>query len=117
MIINKFETDGEVVILRLSGKLISSTLDGLKNAVDALFEEEKAKIIINFRLVNIIDSVAVGLLISRIKSAKKKEGTLLKFCEIQPAVTKLLMLADSDNWLEIYPTEDEALKSMTAKAS
>jgi anti-anti-sigma factor len=115
MVINKFVTDDGVTIFRLSGKLIASTLDNLKTSLDTVLEEENPKIVLNFKLVNIIDSVAVGLLISRYKIAKKKKSHL-KFSDLQPALQRLLALADLDKWLEIYNAEDEAIDSIRTEA-
>jgi stage II sporulation protein AA (anti-sigma F factor antagonist) len=114
MVISKYVTEDGVTILRLSGKLIASTLDPLKTALDTILAEEGGKIILNLKLINIIDSVAVGLLVSRFKTAQKKK-TAFKFCELQPAIKKLLSLADLDKWLEIYDNEDEARTSIKAE--
>ncbi|MBI5815341.1 MAG: STAS domain-containing protein [Nitrospinae bacterium] len=115
MVISKFVTDDGIVIFRLSGKLISSTLDKLKTTLDGALTEDGCKIVINLRQVNIMDSVAVGLLISRFKTAGKKKG-FLKFCELQPSIKKLMSLADLDKWLEIYEMEEEAVASMRVTA-
>ncbi|MBF0171264.1 MAG: STAS domain-containing protein [Nitrospinae bacterium] len=115
MIISKFSTDDGITIFRLSGKLIASTLDGVKTGLDAALAEEKARVVLNFKLVNIIDSVAVGLLISRFKTAKKKKGAML-FTDLQPALMRLLALADLDKWLDIHESEEEALAALRAEA-
>lgn len=111
MVISKFITDDGVTILRLSGKLIASSLDPLKTSLDAILDEEVKGIVLNLKLINIIDSVAVGLLVSRFKTAQKKE-VALKFCELQPAIKRLLSLADLDKWLEIYESEEEAIEAI-----
>lgn len=113
MVINKFVTDDGITIFRLSGKLISSTLDKVKTNVDGALAEDGAMIVLNMKHVHIIDSVAVGLLISLFKTAKKKKG-FLRFSDIQPAIKKLFSLADLDKWLEIHPSEEEAINSIRA---
>ena len=113
MVISKFITDDGVTILRLSGKLIASSLDPLKTSLDTILEDGGKGIILNLKLINIIDSVAVGLLISRFKTAQKQE-VAFKFCELQPAIKRLLSLADLDKWLEIYESEEEALEAIKA---
>ncbi|MBI4666793.1 MAG: STAS domain-containing protein [Nitrospinae bacterium] len=115
MVIGKFVTDDGVTTFRLSGKLIAATLDKLKAAVDVVLEEEDCKVVLNLKQVNIMDSVAVGFLISRFKTAKKKKG-YLKFCELQPAIMKLLSLADLDKWLEIYDGEEDAINSIRSES-
>ncbi|MBF0292512.1 MAG: STAS domain-containing protein [Nitrospinae bacterium] len=114
MVIGKFATEDGITIFRLNGKLISSTLDKLKTAVDDALGDGGGKIVLNLRQVNIMDSVTVGLFISRFKTAKKKKGSL-KFCELQPAVKKLFSMADLDKWLEIYNMENEALTAIRSE--
>lgn len=112
MIINKFVTDDGVNIFRLSGKLVSPTLDKLRAALDGVIgSEEDIKVAVNLRDVNIMDSVAVGLLVSRYKIARKKGGRM-KFCEPQPAIIKLMGLSDPEDVPETYPTEEEAIESI-----
>ena len=113
MIVSKFETEDNITIFRLSGKLIASTVDGIKGGMDSALEDEGAMVVINFKLVNIIDSVAVGFLISRFKTAQKKHS-YFRFCEMQPAIKQLLAMADLDKWLEIYDFEEDALGSIRA---
>lgn len=112
MALSKFVTNDNIVIFRLSGKLIASTIDTARLAIDSALEGESAKVILNFRLVNIVDSVAVGLLISRVKAAKRKNGAALKICSPQPALRRLLELADLDKWLEPHETEESAIESI-----
>jgi len=115
MVISKFVTDDGIVILRLSGKLISSTLDKLKTILDSVLADDGCRVTLNLKQVNIMDSVAVGLLISRFKTAQKKKGAL-KFCELQPSIKKLISLADLDKWLEIYETEEDSISSFRVEA-
>ena len=111
MVISKFTTEDGVTIFRLSGKLISATLDKLKSGLDNAIAESGCKIVVNLENADVVDSVAAGLLISRRKMAKKKDG-FLEFCGLQPAVEKLFALADLDNPLETHPSEEEAIASI-----
>lgn len=116
MVIGKFATEDGITIFRLNGKLIISTIDKLKTALDGALAEGAGKVILNLKQVNIMDSMTVGLLISRFKVAKKKNGAL-KFCELQPAVKKLLSMADLDKWLDIYDWEKEALNAIRTEGA
>ena len=114
LVINKFVADDGIVILRVGGKIISSSMEKLKSGLDTvLADNANCKIVINCKDVNIIDSAAVGLLISRAKSARKRGGCIY-FCEPQPAIYRLFSMVDADRWLEIFTTEDEAIASLKA---
>jgi len=115
MNINKYVTGSGINIFRIGGKLISSNIENLKNSLDQAIEEPNCKIILNFRSVNIIDSAAVGLLIGRARTARKNGGYFI-FCEPQPAIHRLFSMVDVGKWLDIYSTEDEAIKVVESGA-
>jgi anti-anti-sigma factor len=111
MNINKYVTGSGINIFRVNGKLISSNLENLKNGLDQALEEPNCKIVLNCRSVNIIDSAAVGLLIGRARAARKNGGYFM-FCEPQPAIHRLFSMVDVGKWLDIYGTEDEAIRAI-----
>ena len=115
MNISKYVKGQGINIFRISGKLISSNIENLKNSLDSAIEEPNCKIILNCRNVNIIDSAAVGLLIGRARAAKKNGGYFC-FAEPQPAIYRLFSMVDVGKWLDIYTTEDEAIKSIEESA-
>ncbi|HJM83231.1 MAG TPA: STAS domain-containing protein [Nitrospinota bacterium] len=113
MKLSKFVTDDEVTILRISGKVISNYLDQLKSGLDSEIDEvaRKAHLIINLKNIKVIDSISVGLFISRSRSVKKRGGKML-FCEPQLATRELFAMVDTENWLEVHSTEEQALITM-----
>ena len=111
MNINKYVTASGINIFRINGKLISSNIESLKNSLDSAIAEKDCKIVLNCKSVNIIDSAAVGLLIGRARAAKKNGGYFC-FCEPQPAIHRLFSMVDVGKWLEIYSTEEDALKAI-----
>ena len=114
MTLHKFVTDDQVIIYRIDGKMISSTIDNLKASLDAALEGEGRGIVINCSKAVIIDATSLGLLISRARAATKK-GWRFCFCEPQPATRKLLEIMDTDHKLNIYNTENEAISFISAK--
>jgi len=116
MIISKYETEDGITIFRLSGKLISATLDKLKAGLDGVIAlGGNIRIVVNLKDVGLIDSVAVGLMISRHKLVKKKNG-IMRFCCLQPAISKLFSLTDLDQMAGIDTEEEEALDNVRAEA-
>ncbi|MDH5478292.1 MAG: STAS domain-containing protein [Nitrospinota bacterium] len=115
MNINKYVKGNGVNVFRISGKLISSNIENLKNSLDSAIEEPNCKIILNCRNVNIIDSAAVGLLIGRARAAKKNGGYFC-FCEPQPAIYRLFSMVDVGKWMDIFTTEEEALRVIESQS-
>lgn len=96
-------------VVRLQGKLVALSLDELKQCMDALPPNEP--VVINFKLVNMIDSVAVGYLVSRYKLSRKSGGQF-KLCNLQNSVYRLLSMADLHRWFDIHESEDAAVASI-----
>ncbi len=111
MVISRFEGEGGITILRISGKLIASNLDNLKSSLDAALCKEGHKAVLNMREVSIMDSVAAGLLASRRKASAKKNGAVM-FCKLQPAIRELLVQSSGDESFVSCDTEDEAIASL-----
>ncbi|MDH5509543.1 MAG: STAS domain-containing protein [Nitrospinota bacterium] len=114
MNINKYVKGAGINVFRISGKLISSNIESLKSSLDSAIEEPNPKIILNCRNVNIIDSAAVGLLIGRARAAKKNGGYFC-FCEPQPAIYRLFSMVDVGKWMDIFNTEEEALRAIESQ--
>lgn len=111
MLISRFETDEGITILRLSGKLIASTLENLKASLDTVLADEPPKILLNFKQVAVLDSFAVGLLVSRHKAAGRKKG-FFGFCELDPALKSILNHGDPEKTFDIYEKEKEGIASI-----
>ncbi len=112
MVLHKFVTDDDIIIYRINGKLILSTIDNLKASLDAAMEGEGRGIVINCSKAAVIDATSVGLLISRARTATKK-GYTFCFCEPQPAIRKLLESMDTDHKLNIFESEVDAISYIT----
>lgn len=113
MNISKYVTDDGVCIYRVSGKVISSSMDKLRAGLDSVMENDNCNVVVNCKNVNIIDSAAVGFLISRSRLIKKKGGAI-RFCEPQPAIYKLFSMVDAEKWLDIHDSEEAALAAIRA---
>jgi len=109
--INKFVTDDEVTIFRISGKLVSSSIEKLKASLDTSLENGELKIVVNCKEIYLADSSSVGLLISRARNAGKKGGHLI-FCEARAAVERLISIMNQDNYLDISEYEKDALEKI-----
>ncbi len=111
MLVTKFETGEGIIILRLGGKLIASTLDNLKATLGAALSGKKSFIVLNLKDVKAMDTFVVGLLLSRYKSVEGQKGMLV-FCEAPPAVEALLKQAGQEKPPKIYKTEGDAIEAM-----
>lgn len=112
MLVNRFDTEEGVTILRLSGKLVASTIDPLKGSLDVALTGEGGHTVINFECVDIVDSVAVGLLVSRWRTASKKNISLA-FCQASLAVMEMVEeTANGDSSPQNFETENAAVEAV-----
>ena len=112
--IKRFENNDGVTILRLGGKLVYSTLENLKASLDTAMEKDHSRVVLNFKDVAVMDGFVAGLLASRAKSTRKKNGALV-FCGLTSAFKHLLLAPKPDKPLGIYSTEDQACSSVLTK--
>ena len=114
MPINRFKTDDGSTILRVEGKLVTSTLDTLKNSLDIAVADDDHKVTVNLEKVNVMDSVAAGFLASRYKMSSKKKGSIT-LCGLSPAIKKLFDESCGEITDIVYETEEEALTAISQK--
>ncbi|VAX20841.1 hypothetical protein MNBD_NITROSPINAE02-1448 [hydrothermal vent metagenome] len=111
MLVTKFETGEGIIILRLGGKLVASTLDNFKATIDTALSGKKSFILLNLKEVKAMDNFVVGLLLSRRKSVEGQKGMFV-FCEAPLAMEAILKQAAQEKPPRIYKTEGEAIEAM-----
>lgn len=111
MPVSRFKTDEGFTILRVEGKLVATTMDSLKNSLDTAVSDEGHRVVISLAKVEVMDSVAAGLLASKHKTSSKKNG-VLAFCGLSPAIKRLIGEFSAEAAIAVYKTEEDALKAI-----
>ncbi|MFQ5878537.1 MAG: STAS domain-containing protein [Acidobacteriota bacterium] len=102
---------GNVTVLDLSGKITIGEGDlRLREAVSALLEEGRLRIVLNLQGVSYMDSAGIGELVACYKRARDK-GAVLKLLNPSGKVQDLLVLTRLQEIFEIFRDEREALTS------
>ena len=112
MIVNKFETEDGVIIFRLNGKLIDSSLESPKSGIDSAFDEGHLWLVVNGEGLNVVDQAGAGFLLSRIRQARKRGGELL-LSGLGSAI--LALLGESDPTLEVQADEEAAIAELRVR--
>lgn len=106
------QTNG-VTILDVSGPITAGEGAGqLHSAVNNALNAGATSVLLNWADTTTIDSTGVGEFISSYASVTNKGGTL-KSASLPPKVQDVLNITKLNNVVEVYPTEDEAVKSFT----
>jgi anti-sigma B factor antagonist len=106
---------GDVTIIDLDGQLV---LDDrgmpLRDHVNQLVSEGRAKIVIGMRNVTRLDSAGIGLLVSKYLTACGKGGSL-KLLQPTAYSRYLFEITKLTTVFEIFESEDEAIRSFSTE--
>lgn len=111
MSVSKSRTPEGITVLRVEGRMVGASMDDLKTALESVPESEY--VVLNLKGVHLVDSIAMGYLVRRYgMTTTRKNGGMMKLCDVHPSVQRLLLMAELDQVFSIYPREEDALKSI-----
>ena len=99
-----------VAIADLTGDLDTEAAYQLESGLSDIIDKNDVKLILNFERVRIMNSTAMGVLLSTAEDARKRSGTM-KLCSLSEHVREVLDLVGVSSLFEIFDTEKEAVKS------
>ncbi len=109
MHIDVSELDGTKVVT-VSGRVEHSGSRKLQEALEALVVKDKPKIAADLSQVNYLDSSALGVLVSTLKSANSRGGDL-RLSGLNDMVMDVFRITRLSSIFQIHPTIAEALNS------
>src|SRR5262249_997202 len=102
---------GDITVLDLNGCLVSGLgLESLRPRIEQLVAERKVNIVLNTKEVSVIDSAGVGDLVGCFSMLKKNGGSL-KVASPAKLVREVLQIARIPTLIEVFDTEEAALKA------
>ena len=102
---------GDVTILDLNGAVrIGEGSIELRDAIRALGEQGKKKVLLNLRGVNYVDSSGIGELIANYTTVSRQGGQL-KLLNLTDRIQNLLVITKLLTVFDAYDNEAEARKS------
>ena len=102
---------GDVSILEIPyEKIDASCKREFKSDVAPLLSEPKAKVVLDMRHVQFVDSSGIGVIISCLKQLSA-EGGDLKLCGVAKPVRGLFELVRLHRLLDIFNTREEAVRA------
>jgi len=111
MLYVKSRNVGEITVLELSGTLaLGMGLESLRSRIEQLVTARRLNIVLDAKEVSIIDSSGVGEVVGSFSLVKKSGGSL-KIASPTNFVRDVLRIARLPTIIEIYETEEAALKS------
>ena len=107
---------GDVTILDLRGQLVDEGDIPLADWVNGLVRRGRLKILLDFAHVTRLDSTGIGVLISKYLTVQRHGGTL-KLLRVGPKALYLLTITKLTTVLELFDSEDEAIRSFCTEAT
>lgn len=99
--------DGNVAVLRPSGRLNMAAAPTLKTLVDATVAAGQHRIVVDLSDTTFVDSSGLGALIGGLKVARSADGDL-RIAAVPEQVRAVLRLTNLDRVLQAHPTVADA---------
>jgi anti-sigma B factor antagonist len=101
---------GSVRVLQLAGRFDAYETPKVTTWLDGNLKPDDARIVVNLKGVNFVDSTALSTLVQAMKRARQNQGDC-RLCEVQQPVRIILELTRLDKAFEIYSDEAAAARS------
>ena len=105
------EEKGDVVIIRVSGRLDATSSPILERQVMALIDAGKNQLVMNFANVEYLSSAGMRLLLAATKKLKSQDGKIL-ISSVVDNVMEVIKMAGFDHILHLFDSEEDALKEI-----
>ena len=106
-------TRGVAVVRVNETRLTYPLLSDFANTVSSLVASGERKVLLDLASVMYVDSATIGCLRDLYRQASAAGGTL-KLAGVQKRVETMLTMTGAQNFLEIHPDEDAAVRSFGA---
>ncbi len=104
------EPVGGVILLKLHGRLDSTTAPELRERVRLNLENGRNLLVLDLSRVTFVDSSGLGSLVAALRSADKAGGNI-KISALQPRVRAVFELIRLDHVFEVYEDALSAVRS------
>jgi anti-anti-sigma factor len=103
--------DQGVTVLALNGRLDAVTSLAVKKVLQKITDIEQPKVVINLQEVPFIDSSGLAALVSGLRLARERDGTIV-LSGVQSQARTVFHLTMMDRVFSIHATNDEAVQSL-----
>ena len=105
------QTIDDILVVKLEGELDAFTVQQVKEQLSTFIKKGYKKIVVNLSQVRYINSTSIGVLVSRLRDLKNRQGELV-LAELSDRVNRILTLVGGKRLFQIFNTEQEAIASL-----
>jgi anti-sigma B factor antagonist/stage II sporulation protein AA (anti-sigma F factor antagonist) len=107
----KEELKGDVLIVRIKGRLDALSSPLTEKKICDFIENGQSKVLLDMGGVTYLSSAGMRMLLSTMRKLRTFSGRLV-VCSTTPNVLDVLKISGFDHVLELFKSEDEALKQL-----
>ncbi len=100
-----------VAVLHLTGKWHAAKAGRLRRSLEQLLSDSTPLVVVDMGEVSFIDSTVLSVLVSGLRMAREKEGTLV-LARVEGQAREALRLTLLDRVFRLYPSVEEALQAL-----
>jgi anti-sigma B factor antagonist len=104
------ESDGDIVILALEGRLDTLNFALLEKEMKLLIEKSQKNIVLDCLDLDYVSSSGLRILLKSLKLVDTVQGRFT-ICSLQPQIVQIFKISGFDHLFEIYPGRKEAVAS------
>ena len=108
------ERRGDVAILWTDGYINNQGGEEIAREAYAHLDQGVRALVLNLEKTRIVNSIGISILIEVLEKVMDRKG-VLAFCGLTPTIDKTFRIMGLAQYAEIFPTQDEALKKVTAQ--
>lgn len=108
---NHFESDGNVLKVSISGRLVASCAEEFKSTMLERLKDAR-QILFNLKGMEHVDSSGLGAMVSILQWVNNNGGTI-KLCCLQPRPKIVFDITKVYRIFEIYDTEEAAMEAFS----
>lgn len=103
----------DCTVVQVAGVLDLGTLPELRTCLERVMDGDELRIVLDLGRVRLIDSSALGALVSASRQLRQRSGVLCLAC-VQPLVRRVLDLTSVDRLIDVHDTVAAAQESLAA---
>ena len=104
------EKKGNLVVVTIEGDIEFDDSIQINELFNSIIKKDSAKIVLNLKDCNYIDSSGLGALVEGLKATQKASGDL-RLCNLNPDFREILMMTRIIKYFQIFESLDDAVKS------
>ena len=106
------ERRGDVAILWTDGYINNQGGEEIAKEAYSQLDQGARALVLNLEKTRIVNSIGISILIEVLEKVMDKKG-VLAFCGLTPTIDKTFRIMGLAQYAEIYPTQEDAVRSVT----